>query len=681
MKTLRLVLGRHADIGVVVLTLGILFVLFAPIPARLLDFLLLTNFCLALLVLLLTFYTETPVQFSTFPSLLLIATLFRLSLNIAATRLILGSADAGRVISTVGTHVVGGNYVIGLIVFFILVVVQYVVITNGAQRVAEVAARFTLDSMPGQQMSIDADLNMGFIDQAQAQQRRKNIEKEANFYGAMDGASKFVKGDAIAGIVILLINMLGGWAIGVLQMGMKWDEALRTYTLLTVGDGIVTQVPALVIALGTGIIVTRSASDEHLSAELMRQLSRFPKTLGMVLAALMAMLLLPGLPAWPVLVLLAVFGLAWWLARSASPAAATTGGHAAAGMAAEQEDLYGMLAVHPIEVRVSTELAPLISDSDAEFMERISSLRRVVATDSGLVLPAIRLREERRLDGGKYDIWLHGNRVGEGELMPGRFMAIKPTAESAAVSGIPAREPGYGLPAVWIVDEQRGAARLAGYTVVDPLTVFITHLSAVLKRDAALLLSRAEVERLVATVRKTDPGLVEELIPASLSMSEVQKVLQNLLREKVSIRNLALILEILADLGRHLKDTALLTEHVRQRLGPTICHGLLDRQNELNVLNFDAALEDRLARSLRTLEGSAPMLVLEPNYGEQLLVRLRNEVERMVQSDLMPVLLCSPELRRHVRSLTERVLPHLSVISVAEIPSQVTLRHFATVGA
>lgn len=680
MKALRNILGRNADVVVVALTLGILFVLFAPVPARLLDFLLITNFCLALLILLLTFYTETPVQFSTFPSLLLIATLFRLSLNIAATRLILRDADGGQVIGTIGTYVVGGNYVIGLIVFLILVVVQYVVITNGAQRVAEVAARFTLDSMPGQQMSIDADLNMGFIDQTEAQRRRRNIEKEANFYGAMDGASKFVKGDAIAGIIILLIDMLGGWAIGVLQSGMKWHEALRTYTLLTIGDGIVTQVPALVIALGTGIIVTRSTSDDHLSAELLRQLSLFPKTLGMVLGALALMLFLPGLPAWPVLLLLLGVGLAWWAARRAAGQSKQPDDASASAQQADEkgENLYAMLAVDPIELRIGEDLIPILSDGHGALMERIATLRKNTALEAGFVLPKVCLHDARRLPGGHYEILLHGDRVAEGDLVPDQLLALKPGGEAPSLPGVQTRDPSYGLPALWIPESARAQARQGGYTVVEPATVLLTHLTEVLKRHAAMLLSRAEVERLVGTVRKSDPGLVEELIPATLSLSDLQKVLQNLLSERVSIRNLGLILEALADAARQHKDPALLTELVRQRLGSAICQSLVNKENELAVLTLDGAIEETVARGLRSAD-SGQTLVLEPRYAEQILLRLATQVEHMVRSDQLPVLICAPELRRHLKAFTARVLPQLSIISMAEVPAQISLRAFSTV--
>jgi len=676
MNPLRKVLGEQADVALVLLTIGILVVLFTPIPSRLLDFLILANVSLALLVLLLTFYTRTPVQFSTFPSLLLIATLFRLSLNIAATRLILSSADGGRVIGAIGSYVVGGNYVIGLLVFLILIIVQYVVITSGAQRVAEVAARFTLDSMPGQQMSIDADLNMGFIDQAEAQQRRRNIEKEASFYGAMDGASKFVKGDAIAGIVILLINIVGGWAIGVMQMGMKWDEALRTYTLLTIGDGIVTQVPALVIALGTGIIVTRSASDENLSTEVYRQLMLFPKTLGIVVVALTVMLLLPGLPMLPLAALIMLFALAWWFARRAAPNPLATATDTAA--AAKEEDLYDLLAVDAIEVRIGQALAPLIGDANAGLMERISGFRRSFALEDGFVLPKVRIRDERKLAAGAYDVQLYGNRVADGELMPDHILALRSGGEPHALRGIETRDPSYGLPAVWVLEAQRNEARQAGYTLVDPATVFLTHLGEVLRKHAALLLSRSEVERLVGTVRKTNAGLVEELVPTVLALSEVQKVLQNLLEEKVSIRNLALILEVLADGARQTRDAAQLAELVRQRLGATICQALLNKGSELAVLTLDPSIEQSIAASLRSVDDKAT-LILEPRYAEQVLARLAAQVEKMVKSNLMPVLVCAPQLRRHLRILTERVLPQLSIVSMAEVPPYLALRAFGTV--
>jgi flagellar biosynthesis protein FlhA len=615
------------------------------------------------------------VEFSTFPSLLLIATLFRLSLNVATTRLILSDADAGRVIAAIGSYVVGGNYVIGLIVFLILVVVQYVVVTNGAQRVSEVAARFTLDSMPGQQMSIDADLNMGFIDQDEAKRRRKLLEKESGFYGAMDGASKFVKGDAIAGIIILLINIIGGLVIGVMQMGMRWDQALQTFTLLTVGDGIVTQVPALVIAVGTGIIVTRSASDGELSNEVLKQLTAFPKTLFIVAGALAVILFLPGIPSAPVLVLICVLlGVGILIMRGAKAGAVDAEEEAAQAEAAKgEEDAYEMLKVEPIEVHVGSSLAPLVKGEQTVFMERIAAIRKQYALESGMVLPRVRFRDAPQLSSSAYELQIFGVPAGKGEILIDRMLAIRASKDARQLKGIETREPTYGLPAVWVEEGEREVARAARYTLVDPATVFITHISEVLKQQAAHLLTRTETDRLLQRVRQQQPGLVEELIPTILSLSDVQKVLQNLLREKVSIRNLEVILETLVDMGRTSKDLGYLTELVRQKLGAAICQSLLGEGSALNVLTLDPSIEQTLMAGLRSAEAGGE-IVVEPKYAEQLLSRLAAQSERMMKGNMLPVLLCSPDLRRHLRALSERVVPHMRILSMAEIPNSVSLK-------
>lgn len=682
MNALRRVFARNTDLVLVLLVVGILTVLFVPIPSGLLDFLILTNVSFALLILLLTFYIARPVEFSTFPSLLLIATLFRLSLNVATTRLILSDADAGRVIAAIGSYVVGGNYVIGLIVFLILVVVQYVVVTNGAQRVSEVAARFTLDSMPGQQMSIDADLNMGFIDQDEAKRRRKLLEKESGFYGAMDGASKFVKGDAIAGILILLINIIGGLVIGVMQMGMPWNEALHTFTLLTVGDGIVTQVPALVIAVGTGIIVTRSASDGELSNEVLKQLTAFPKTLFIVTGALAVLLFLPGIPALPVMTLICVLlGAGILVLRKAKQGGTADKEEEAADSEAAkgEEDAYEMLKVEPIEVHVGASLAPLVKGEQTVFTDRIAAIRKQYALESGMVLPRVRFRDAPQLSTNGYELQIFGVPAGRGEIMTDRTLAIRASKDARLLKGIETREPTYGLPAVWVEDSEREVARAARYTLVDPATVFITHISEVLKQQAASLLTRTETDRLLQRVRQQQPGLVEELIPTILSISDVQKVLQNLLREKVSIRNLEVILETLVDMGRVSKDLGYLTELVRQKLGAAICQSLLGEGTSLNVLTLDPAIEQTLMQGLRDAEAGGN-LVVEPKYAEQLLSRLAAQSERMMKGNMLPVLLCSPDLRRHLRSLSERVVPHMRILSMAEIPNSVSLKAFGTVG-
>ncbi len=692
MNFLKRFFGKHSDIVMVLLVLGILVVLFAPIPSGLLDFLILTNFSFAFLILLLTFYMGRPVEFSTFPSLLLIATLFRLSLNVAATRLILSDGDAGRVIGAIGSYVVGGNYVIGLIVFLILIVVQYVVVTNGAQRVSEVAARFTLDSMPGQQMSIDADLNMGFIDQAEAQRRRKNIEKEAAFYGAMDGASKFVKGDAIAGIIILLINIIGGIVIGVMQHKLPWDQALQTYTLLTIGDGIVTQVPALVIAVGTGIIVTRSASDTNLSQEVLKQVTSFPKTLLLVVGALAGLLLLPGIPVVPTLLLMLFMGGVAWLSHraarnakagaAADPAAPQDGADPAADAAAG-DDPYALLAVEPIEVHVGAHWVSAVHQADSLFMDRIAAFRKQHAQEFGLVLPRVRFKDAVRLAADKYEIHLDGVVSARGEARADKLLAIHPTGETRSIPGEVTRDPTYGLPALWIDESQRAAATQAKFTLVDAPTVFMTHLTEVLRRESATLLTRAETEKLLNRVRQSQAGLVEDLIPTVLAVSDVQKVLQNLLREKVSIRHIEAILETLADAGRQTKDANALTEAVRHRLGHAICQSLLGEAGALHVMTLAPEVESQFLGSVQAarVEGGPPQpLVLDPRLTEQLVAKLVSQAERMMKSNLLPVLLCSPELRRHIRALSERVMPHLRVLSMAEIPNNIELKSYGVVG-
>lgn len=676
MNTLKTFFGRNTDVAMVLAVLGVLMVLFVPIPRPLLDFLILANFSFAFLILLLTFYMARPVEFSTFPSLLLIATLFRLSLNVAATRLILAEGDAGRVIAAIGSYVVGGNIVVGLIVFLILIVVQYVVVTNGAQRVSEVAARFTLDSMPGQQMSIDADLNMGFIDQAEAQRRRKTLEREASFYGAMDGASKFVKGDAIAGILVMLINIIGGLVIGILQHKMGWSQALQTYTLLTVGDGIVTQVPALIIAVGTGIIVTRSASDGNLSQQALRQVTSFPKTLVLVAAALAGLVCLPGIPALPALSLMGLAAVAAWIAHRMRAAPAEKEPEST-----PDEQLVEVQPVEPLEVFMGSAWTAGGLDAGSLFHDRVTALRRQHAQEFGLVLPSIRFRAAARLAPDAYEIHVDGALAARGEARQGQLLAIHPSGDVRGVAGVPTRDPTYGLPALWIEAALREQAAAARYTLVDGPTVFTTHLTEVLRKESASLLTRGETDKLLARVRQSQPGVVEELVPAVMQVGDIQKVLQNLLREKVSIRHIEAVLETLADAGRGTKDIGLLTEAVRQRLGHTICQGLAGPSSALHVLTLDPAIESRFLQSIHAAlrEGAGGGFVLEPKTVERFLLQLMQQAEKMMKSNLLPVLLCAPELRRHLRSLSERGLPHLRVLSMAEIPQTVELKSFATV--
>jgi flagellar biosynthesis protein FlhA len=667
------------DVMLVLGVIVILIILFTPIPPALLDFLLVLNFTGALLVLLITFFSDSPLSFSTFPSLLLITTLFRLALNISATRLILDSGNAGRVINAIGNYVVGGNYVIGLVVFLILVVVQYVVVTSGAQRVAEVAARFTLDSMPGKQMSIDADMNMGLIDEHEAKRRRSHVEKEASFYGAMDGATKFVKGDAIAGIMIILIDIVGGLAVGMVQHGMAWGDAAHRYTLLTVGDGIVTQIPSLVIAVATGIIVTRAASDSLLGTEIARQVLSNAYTLLIAGLALVGLLFLPGLPAWPVLlVLLGVAALVFISVRTKSEPVDEVDKTPAPAATRADEDLYKLLSIEAIEIHLGSAIAAAYKARGLDLGERIATFRKQFALDGGFILPKVKMTQDLPLAADAYELHVQGSRVGRGELHFDALLAINPGGKRPALEGRETRDPAYGLPAQWISADQRQYARGAGYTLVDPETVLITHLGEVVKRHAPELLTRAETERLVTRVRERQASLVDELIPGVMSHTDIQKVLQQLLREQVSIRNVEAILEVLVDAGKTLKQTEDLVERVRERLGPSICQRVSNAQGELYVLTLAPELERSIVSAVRQREGAGALLG-DLHQLEALLGGLAKQTEAMMSRNHLPVLLCPSVVRRHLRTLIQRSLPHVTVLGINEVPSTVVVKAFGTV--
>ncbi|MFD2642025.1 flagellar biosynthesis protein FlhA [Pseudomonas japonica] len=659
-----------SDLLLAIGVIGILLVLFTPIPTALLDLLLLTNFAVALLVLLVTFDTDKPLSFSTFPSLLLMTTLFRLSLNIAATRLILTDGDAGKVIGAIGSHVVGGNYVIGFVVFLILVVVQYVVVTSGAQRVAEVAARFTLDSLPGKQMSIDADLNMGLIDQDEAKKRRGQLERESNFYGAMDGASKFVKGDAVAGIIIIAINIIGGLAVGLLQKGMSWGDALHHYTLLTVGDGIVTQIPSLIIAVGAGIIITRAATDARLGQELGRQVSAYPKMLLVVALVTLFLMLLPGLPILPLLLLFVVFAAAAWFSwrkrRNAGETASA--GESDGGLLdeAESDDLYDMMSSQPFELRLSADLASQVLSASGTLSLRIENLRKQFARDYGFALPQLHVHLEKKLAAGTYQVCVQGAVIANGELEFDKLLAINPGNATLTLEGRATREPTYGLAALWIDPAQRNQARIAGHTLVEPDTVLLTHLSELARRYAPDFLTRAETERLVEKKRAALGSLVDELIPQVLSYSDIQRVLQLLLREQVPIRNLETILEVLVDAGRTQKNAEELAEKVRERLGAALYERLVDKNGELNVLTLAPQLEGYMLAASRPRDGVQGAL-LPARELEQFVSTMAREAERQLSGNKQPVLLCAAPLRRILRAFMARAVPHLAVLSVNEV--------------
>ncbi|KTD51306.1 flagellar biosynthesis protein FlhA [Legionella quateirensis] len=659
-------LNNSSELIMIAFATGILFILFIPIPSGLLDLLLIVNFSWALTILLLTFYTDKPLSFSTFPALLLISTLFRLALNISATRLILSDGDAGKVIQAMGHYVIHGNYVMGLVVFLILIIVQFIVVTNGAQRVAEVAARFTLDSMPGKQMSIDADLNMGSISQSDAKARRSQIEKEANFYGAMDGASKFVKGDAIAGILIILVDIIGGFAIGLIQKGFSLSESIQTYTLLTVGDGLVTQIPALIISTATGIIVTRAATDAQLGSEVAKQISSYPKSLIMVCCSLVGLLFVKGIPAVPVLFILSLFAGSTWFAIKAKKKE---------DIVETEENLYEKIRIHPVEINLNKELYSQLIPYENHLLESIQIIRERIAFDLGFVLPEVKIKTDKKLGFPFYSICIQGNNDGTNPLHLDKALAIVSTRSKNTLlpAGIEVRDPSYGLPAIWIEHQNKQDALDNGFTVCEPLMVLTTHLNETIQSHIAELLTREETEHLLL-----QPGvkvLSDELIPSLLPLGHVQRILQNLLKEKVSIRYLTQILELLLEHAKKIPDPIQLTEMVRSGLAVPICQKLLVNQDSLHVLTLEATLEQKLNQNILNKE----FFSLEPGLTERLITSLANQVEHMLGERKRPILLCSSQLRRHLKQLTQRVIPHLTVLAMNEIPVNVQVESFGVV--
>ena len=667
------IFAGNKDLLLVLGTLLIITILFSPIPPAMLDFAIIVNFGLGFTILLLTFYVAKPVEFSTFPSILLVATLFRLSLNVAATRLILTGADAGDVIGSIGSYAVQGNFVIGLVVFAILVVVQYVVVTSGAQRVSEVAARFTLDSMPGQQMSIDADLNLGLIDQEQAQARRQELEKEAAFYGSMDGASKFVKGDAIAGILILLIDIIAGLIVGVAQMGMSWSEALQRFTLLTIGDGIATQLPALIIAVATGIIVTRSSADRQLSTEIFNQLSSVPRIPLIVAGILLGLMLLPGMPKWPIAIVGIIALVAWLRIRRANTAEA-------AAAVEEPDGSTSVAGAQPIELVLGSEIMSAWAERQPLLLDRIASQRKAIERSFGFSHPRVTICDDERLGGLDYTIRIYQTPYGTGKIHPDRLLALKQSEEAQALDGIPGRDPAFGIDGVWIDPALSDTARERGYSVIDPETVMTTHLNEVIKAEIPALLTRAATVELLDQSRARQPGLVEELVPQIMTPSDIQRVLQNLLQEKVSIANFDIILETLVDIGRHERDPVVLTERIRQSLSHSICAALRGHHADLAVLSLDPRLENRIVAS-RTEGGSDNLIASDPKLAEQILKAMAPLVDTMLRQGRTPVLLCAGPIRRSLVRLTQRTMPQLAILSVDEIPLRITLSSFGIVKA
>ncbi len=673
--------SRLAQASDLIAVLGILFIvimLIIPLSPLVLDLLLAVNISLAVLILLLTMNVSRSLDFAIFPSLLLVMTLFRLALNVSSTRLILLDGNPGEIIKAFGSFVVGGNPIVGFIIFIILVVIQFVVITKGAERVAEVAARFTLDAMPGKQMSIDADLNAGLITDQQARERRRNIEREADFYGAMDGASKFVKGDAIAGIVITIINILGGLLIGIVQKNMDFSKALNVYTLFTVGDGLVSQIPALLISTAMGILVTRAASESNLGHDLTKQLFSQPKVLYIAAGLLVVLGLIPGLPTIPFLLIAASLGgIGYLTSRTAKEETAQLAEKETAAelqQAETPERVLGMVQVDPIELEIGYSLIPYVDqEQGGDLLDRITLIRKQIALELGVVLPMVRIRDNLQLQPNQYSIKIKGVEIGSGELMPHHYLAMDSGAATRPVEGIATIEPAFGLPAQWIKDVDREDAEMAGYTTVDPPSVLATHLTEILRSHASEFIGRQEVKNLIASVKETAPAVVEELTPDPLSLGDIQKVLQNLVREGVSIRNLVEICERLADFAPLSKDTDYLTEMVRQGLGRQITKSLTDEKGRLQVLTLSPEVE-QIIREAVNEEQATGSLALPPDEWQNLITGLGQEVENAAGKGLLPIVLTSPQIRLAFRKLVKHAIPRLTVISYNEIDPTVQVQ-------
>ena len=672
----RLAQSSHLWIAGAAVVLPLLMIV--PIPPWMLDLLLSVNITLALVIMLVTLYTENALSFSVFPTLLLIVTLFRLSLNITATRSILLHAYGGEVIEAFGNVVVGGNYAVGAVIFTILIIIQFVVITNGAGRVAEVAARFTLDAMPGKQLAVDADLNAGLITEAEARQRRKDIQRSADFYGAMDGASKFVRGDAVAAAIIVVVNILGGFAIGILQQGMSLVEALQRYTILTIGEGIVTQIPALLISTATGIIVTRAAAESSFGQDLSRQLIQEPRALA-IAAGLLVLFGLFGLPPLFMFTMAAVVAALFFrqrrvksraLVAAAAPgsaAAAAAGGTANQPVVKPAESVVPLLSYDPMELEIGFGLIPLVDVSQGgDLLERITMIRRHAAREIGIVVPPIRVRDNLQLKPSTYVAKIYGLEVARAEVMVSRLLAMNPGTATNGIDGIPTTEPAFGLPALWIPESARGDAELAGYTVIDPTSVIATHLTELIKTHAPDLLGRQETSALMDNVKQHYPVVVEELVPSLLTVGEVQRVLQNLLRERIPIRNLLLILENLADGARASKDIDFLTERVRTAMARHISAEYTEN-GLLSVITVDPRLESLLGEAAR--RGEDAYALLDPSTVGKIYASLTKQIQHAQQAGLQPIVLTSPQTRLALKRLTERAAPQLVVLSYSEIAS------------
>lgn len=691
---------RYGDLWLVVALFGTILVLILPVAPFLLDLLLTLSIGLSLLTLLVILYLREPAEFTGFPTLLLFITLYRLSLNVASTRLILLNGYAGHIIEAFGNFVVRGNYVVGLVVFLILVLINFIVITKGAGRIAEVAARFTLDALPGKQMAIDAELNAGLINEAEARKRRRSVEEEADFYGSMDGASKFVRGDAIAAILITLINILGGFAIGIVQKGMTMNDALHRFTILSIGDGLVSQIPALITSTAAGILITRATAKNDLGRELGRQLLFYPRALTILSAMLGVMAIVPGLPMLPFLVLAVITGLLSYTIHrhgisdlSSEPAqvragvAAGRGSESAAagqGIGASPESrpadkLETLLTLDTLQIELGYGLVSMADTrKGGDLLERVTGVRRNFAQEMGMLIPPIRLRDNLQLSTNEYRFLLKGNPITHGQLVPGQWLAMNATNSKTTLKGIPTVEPVFQLPATWVTDVERKNAELSGYTVVDAASVMVTHLSETIRRHCHEILTRQDVQALLDNLKQTHPAVVNELVPAQLTVGQVQRILQNLLAEGISIRNLAGILEKVSDCASLTKNPDELSEFARRALGPQLAKPFQAEDGGLRAITLDPRLEQQLAQGVRQ-SATEVALVVEPKIARHVVEALTRLVQQMISAGQQPVVLCAPQLRLAFRRFFENTFSDLAVLSYSEIPARVQVQSAAMI--
>lgn len=676
---------KFADVFIAFIIVAVVLLIILPLNEVMMDILLTINLSLSLVILFVTLYVKEPLDFAVFPSVLLITTLFRLALNISSTKLILGKGSAGRVIETFGNFVVQGNLVVGAIVFLIIIIVQFIVITKGAERVAEVAARFTLDAMPGKQMAIDADLNSGLIDENEAKRRRQRIQQEADFYGAMDGASKFVKGDAIVGILITIINIVGGIIIGSIRMRMPIEQVLERYTILTIGDGLVSQIPALLISTATGIIVTRAASESNLGRDMLKQITGQPLVLILASVLLFVMGFFPGFPRWILFIMGAGMAyMGYTLIQASKVSLVAAGQEAAPENVLEEmrkpENVIQLLEVDPLEVEFGYGLIPLADvNQGGDLLDRIVMIRRQMALDMGLIVPVIRLRDNIQLEPNEYVIKVKGVEVARGQVLPDHLLAMDPGTVEQPIEGIDTVEPAFGLPAKWIKEHQREKAEMLGYTVVDPPSVISTHLTEVIRKHGHELINRQDVQTLLDNLKEKYPALVEEVVPKTLTLGEVQKVLANLIKENVPIRDMVTVLETLADYGNITKDPDMLTEYVRQALSRTITLRFVP-EKKAKVLTLAPELEKAIMDSVQQTEHGS-YLALEPNKMQAIFKNLTKELEKFTSLGLQPIVLTAPVVRMYFKKLTEQIAPDLVVLSYNELDSSVEIQSVGVVRA